>query len=331
MKVRNALSSWASIILGAALLLAAVTLGSHGTAGAQGHSAVRSLSADWVAPGGLLQVSVSAEGYGAIGQVVETLPEGFAYQGSDIPEAAVSVEGQTVAFTLFSSSSFTYVVSAPAEEGSYAFSGIVKDQSRQEQPVTGASSVRVGAAPTRAPTAAPTPAPTVPPTRAPTRVPEVRPTMAPTPAPTPSPTPTPTASPVATATSTLGPNIEPTPAPMLEPTLAPTVAPAVTPTALPTRRPTATPTATRRLTSTREPTATPTPEPTVLVGMGTGSSGSSRSVPPPPPPADSTDDLPTWAIATTISGVTALFIGALAVIFVMARRRREERWRYSRW
>ena len=43
------------------------------------------------------------------------------------------------------------------------------------------------------------------------------------------------------------------------------------------------------------------------------------------------DDLPTWVIAAIVGGVAALFVAGLAVVFVLARRRREDRWRYSRW
>ena len=43
------------------------------------------------------------------------------------------------------------------------------------------------------------------------------------------------------------------------------------------------------------------------------------------------EDLPTWAIAAIVGGVAALFAGGLAAIFVLARRRREDRWQYRRW
>ena len=320
------MSSWAVVFL-ALVLCSAVALTLQGTAEAQSHSAVRSFSAATVAPGGRLEVSIVAEGYGAIGQVVETLPEGFTYQSSDMPEHAVSVEGRTVAFTLFQASSFTYVVATPAAEGSYEFSGIVKDQARQEQPVTGASSVRVGAAPASAPTTAPTRSPTAVPTRPPTRTVETRPTMAPTPPanPTPAPTVPPTSAPAAT----------PTVAPTASPTLMPTAVPIATPGAETAMRPTLTSqltaTPTPRPTVTREPTATPTLEPTPLAGLATGGTGTGRSAPPAREPSGSADDLPTWAIGTIVGGVAALFVAGLVVIYVLARRRREERWRYSRW
>ena len=333
--VSKVLRSGAAIVLVAALLMAVAGVTLQGTAEAQSHTATRSFSAASVTPGELLEVSVVAEGHGAIGQVVETLPEGFVYRGSDQPDAAVSVQGQSVAFTLFQSSSFTYVVSAPAQEGVYAFTGIVKDQLRQEQPVTGAGSVRVGLPPTLAPTAAPTPAPTAAPTLPPTRAPEARPTTAPTPAPTS--TPTPTAAPTAAATATPTPRPTDTPAPPAASTLSPAnarTAAATTEaaeTAGPAQTARPTPTPTRRPTATTMPMETPTQEPSPSAGLGDGPSGSGRSVPPAPAPSDSMDDLPTWAVAAIVGGIAALFVAGLAVVFVLARRRREDRWGRSRW
>ena len=125
---------------------------------------------------------------------METLPEGFVYVGSDLPDEAVSVQGRTVAFILFHSSSFTYVVSAPDREGAHTFSGVVKDQTRQERPVTGSNTVRVGLPVTSQPTVPSTPAATA----VPTRPPESRPTMETTP-PVQTAQPTPTLAPTATA------------------------------------------------------------------------------------------------------------------------------------
>ena len=63
--------------------------------------------------------------YGPFDQVVETLPPGFSYEGSHLSEAAVVVEGQTVAFTLLGDERFTYAVAASRAEGSYSFSGVL--------------------------------------------------------------------------------------------------------------------------------------------------------------------------------------------------------------
>ena len=87
------------ILLTAVFFVVAAALTPDRTAEAQGHTAVRIFQASWVEPGGVLEVSIVADGYGAIGQVVEILPEGFLYLGSDLPEASVSTEGRTVAFT----------------------------------------------------------------------------------------------------------------------------------------------------------------------------------------------------------------------------------------
>ena len=186
---------------------------------ATSHSAVRSFSAPWVLPGGRLEVTIAVSDYGGFGQVVETLPAGFSYEGSDLSEAAVAVEGQTVAFTLLGDERFTYTVAAPSAEGSHSFSGVLLDSHRVDQAVGGDSSIRVGPAPTPTPTPEPTPTPTPEPTATPTPEPTATPTLEPTATPTPEPTPTPTPEPTATST--------PEPATAIP---TPTVAPEPTPT-----------------------------------------------------------------------------------------------------
>ena len=200
-----------------ALALVAVAVAVVGVAGllhsapaeATSHGAVRSFSAPWVLPGGALEVTITAAGYSGFGQVVETLPAGFSYEDSDLSEAAVAVEGQTVAFTLLGDERFTYTVAVPSAEGVYAFSGVLLDANRTEQAVGGASSIRVGPPPT------PTPEPTATPTPEPTATPTTEPTATPTPVPTATPTPEPTATPTPAPTAT------PTPAPTATPTPEP--------------------------------------------------------------------------------------------------------------
>ena len=188
---------------------------------AMSHRAVRSFSAPWTLPGGQLEVAITATGYGGLGQVVETLHDGFSYKGSDLSEAAVTVEGQTVAFTLLGDERFTYTVVATRTEGSYSFSGVLLDANKVEQAVGGDSSIRVGPAPTPTPEpiATPTPEPT------PTLTPE------PTSTPTPDPTVTPTPEPTPSRTPDLAPTPDdPTPTPQLPtPIPTPTVAPEPTP------------------------------------------------------------------------------------------------------
>ena len=174
---------------------------------ATSHSAVRSFSAPWVLPGGRLEVTIAVSDYGGFGQVVETLPAGFSYEGSDLSEAAVAVEGQTVAFTLLGDERFTYTVAAPSAEGSHSFSGVLLDSHRVDQAVGGDSSIRVGPAPTPTPTPEPTPTPTPEPTATPT--PEPTATSTPEPA---TAIPTPTVAPEPTSTRSRSAALPPPPA-----------------------------------------------------------------------------------------------------------------------
>ena len=183
-------------------------------------NASRRFSQSWALPGGELTVTITAIGYGGLGQVVETLPAGFSYASSSLPEATV-VEGQTVTFTLLGDAAFSYTVTASAEEGGHAFAGVLKDADRTEQPVGGSSRIVVSVTPP----ATPTPIPPSTPTPEPTPIPPPTPTPALTPTPTPAPTPTLTPTPAPTPTSTPMPTPAPTPAPTAAPT--PTVAPAV--------------------------------------------------------------------------------------------------------
>ena len=212
--MRKALAALA--VAGAALGI--VVLPHPAAVDATSHSAVRSFSAPWILPEGALEVTITTAGYGSFGQVVETLPAGFSYEGSDLSEAAAAVDGQTVAFTLLGDERFTYTVAAPSAEGSYSFSGILLDADKVAEPVGGASSIRVGPEPTPTPTPEPTPTPTPP-----------EPTATPTPEPTPTPTPTPEPTATPTPEPTATPTPEPTATPTSEPTATPTAAPEPTP------------------------------------------------------------------------------------------------------
>ena len=124
---------------------------------ATSHRAVGSFSASSVLPGGRLEVTITPTGYGSLGQVVETLPSGFSYTRSSLAASQVAVEGRTVTFTLLGESDFRYTVTAPSAEGSYTFSGVIKDVNRAAASVSGASTIRVGPPPTPTPTPTPTP------------------------------------------------------------------------------------------------------------------------------------------------------------------------------
>ncbi len=108
--------------------------------------AIRSLSPESVEAGGEVEVMITAAGYGALGgQVVETLPDGFSYAGSDLNEEAVAAADQKVTFTLFGTgpTAFTYTVTASSEEGTYSFSGVLRNEDSEEQPIGGASTIVV--------------------------------------------------------------------------------------------------------------------------------------------------------------------------------------------
>ena len=226
-----------ALVVVAAAALVALELLVVSPVNAQAARATRSFAAPSVVPGGSLDVRITAAGFGAFGQVVETLPDGFRYAGSTLPDEAVEVNGQTVKFILFGVDRFSYTVTAPNQEGSHIFSGVLTDAQKVERPVTGTSRIRVGPDPTPTPTRTPTPTP--------------EPTATPTPTPTPTPEPTPTPTPEPTATPT------PTPPP---PTLAPRPTAAFVAVATSTPTPTATPAAT--------PTAEPTPPPVEPVEEG---------------------------------------------------------------
>ena len=133
----------------AVMMIAAITgaLGLFGTApvAAQGSpSATRSFSPDTVAPGGRVEVTITVANYDSGGSVTETLPQGFNYLSSSLDQADVT--GQKVRFTLpRETTSFTYIVTAHSEAGSYTFYGNVRYSGGNDPAVGGASTVTVTA------------------------------------------------------------------------------------------------------------------------------------------------------------------------------------------
>ena len=212
----------------AAMVGAVVLLAQPDVVEAQSHSATRTFQRTWASPGGELRVTITASNYGPIGQVVETLPDGFTFKSSTLPSTQFEQEEQVVRFNLFGDASFSYVVTVPTREGQYVFTGVVRNVDREERTVTGHTQFRVGPPPT----STPTPVPTATSTPEPTVTPIPKPTA------TPEPTSTPTPAPTATATSTPSPTPtpEPTPTPTPEPTATPTphIIIVVEPTAAPT-------------------------------------------------------------------------------------------------
>jgi len=110
-------------------------------------SATRSLPSS-AAAGGNFDVDISPADYGAFGQVEETLPAGFSYVGcDDLSEAAVTVEGQVVKFTLLGETAFSYTVKASSTAGTYTFSGILKDVDKVSYDVGGDTQITVTSRP----------------------------------------------------------------------------------------------------------------------------------------------------------------------------------------
>ena len=105
--------------------------------------ATRSFNPATVAPGGQVVVRIAASNYGQAGGVTEMLPEGFTYVSSSLPDNQVKVTGQQARFTLQGDDSFTYTVTASSDEGSYTFSGTLRDFDKMDHDVVGASTVTV--------------------------------------------------------------------------------------------------------------------------------------------------------------------------------------------
>ena len=96
-----------------------------------------------VEPGEEFDVSISVSDYGSFGKVVETLPDGFSYVSSTLPDEQVRVTDGKIEFVLFGEDSFTYTVKATNVEGSYSFSGILLDEYKNEWTIGGDSVIIV--------------------------------------------------------------------------------------------------------------------------------------------------------------------------------------------
>ena len=107
-------------------------------------TATRTLPEEPVFAGESFTVEIEASHYGIRGHVVETLPKGFVYEDSTLNPESVEVEDNTVEFTLWGEPSFTYTVAAPDTEGTYTFSGILKDEDKDEYDIEGDTEIVVG-------------------------------------------------------------------------------------------------------------------------------------------------------------------------------------------
>ena len=129
-----------------------ITVAATTTPPASGPTASRSFSANSVDAGGQVTVTITADGYGAFGDVAETLPAGFTYSTSSLPEDQVTSDGQTVTgetvtFALLGGTpptTFTYTVRASRVEGAHSFTGVFSGVDEDFDPVSG---VQVGGDP----------------------------------------------------------------------------------------------------------------------------------------------------------------------------------------
>jgi hypothetical protein len=138
MKKRKTLLTIAGILL---LLVVAVSVSTVVTAIATAGSATatRTLPAEHLSKSEFFTVRIEAQGYGTIGKVIETLPEGSCYLTSTLDPSyvSVSVSTNTIKFLLVDETSFTYTVRAPDEVGTYTFCGILKDMDNNEYVISG--------------------------------------------------------------------------------------------------------------------------------------------------------------------------------------------------
>ena len=225
-----------------AAVLTALFLGMPSASEATTHGATRSFSSSWVVPNGSVSVTLSVENFG-LGQVVESLPEGFTFVSSNLEDAVVDVMNvlddtsgdvshQIVTFYVVGEPEIVYTVSAPeglplGQSSVHEFRGIARDLDGDEVLVSGDTHLRVGPEPTPIPSATPTRTPVPTATNTPTPQPTATATATPTPTPRPTstPTPEPTATPLPTAT--------PVPTPLPTSTPVPTATPTPTPLPIP--------------------------------------------------------------------------------------------------
>jgi len=133
------------------LLVTAVLIMTTGIANAT-PTATRTLPAEPVPADGSFSVEIEVSDYGNLGQVLETLPEGFIYLASTLDPGSVTVNGSTntVKFYLICETSFTYTVALRChdiEEGTYTFSGILRDINKEEYEIGGDTEIAVKLAP----------------------------------------------------------------------------------------------------------------------------------------------------------------------------------------
>ena len=127
------------VVAVAGVALGSLWLSAPESADASGHSATRSFSSSSVAPGETVTVTISADNYGGLGRIVETVPDEF----------TTSDGGQTVTIRLLSAGPQTrsYTVTASDNSGSHSFSGTLTDEAKDTRTIGGATTVTITAPP----------------------------------------------------------------------------------------------------------------------------------------------------------------------------------------
>ncbi|MHC1564721.1 MAG: PGF-CTERM sorting domain-containing protein [Candidatus Syntropharchaeales archaeon] len=101
----------------------------------------RSLPVECIESGEVFTVGITSSGTGT---VVETLCDGWVYVTTSLPADQVSVDGNTITFTLVGNPEFTYEVQAPDTEGANCtIEGVFTDIDQVDHPIGGDSEVTV--------------------------------------------------------------------------------------------------------------------------------------------------------------------------------------------
>ena len=130
-----------ALALLAALLATFLAMGVFSVALANEHSASRSFSATTVTPGGEITVNIALSEYGAIGRVVETLPQGFSLVSGSVRGGLLRPNGnQVVEVALVGAGveNVEYKVTAPSEPGGpFTFTGNFENSDRESVAIGG--------------------------------------------------------------------------------------------------------------------------------------------------------------------------------------------------
>jgi hypothetical protein len=100
-------------------------------------SASRSFSSASVAADGQMTVTIAVANYGGIGEIKDTLPEGFAYVSSQPAGGIFEQSSRTVTFPLVADTSFSYTVTAPSTGGTGSFRGFLRDSAKVDHQIGG--------------------------------------------------------------------------------------------------------------------------------------------------------------------------------------------------